>query len=165
MEYANFRILLNVNEASSGAALTVKHGDNKRRIYIYLTEDEHPYPLQGDFIAVLRAKKPDGTILYNYCTIEKDAVIYDMTAQTTAATGRVDCELRLYSAEGEQLTSSRFIILVDRALYPDETVTSMNEATELQRLLADSKVLKDIVQNNWDSKVDKEDGKGLSSND
>ena len=165
MEYANFRIMLNVNEACSGAALTVKHGDNKRRIYIYLTEDDHPYPLRGDFIAVLRAKKSDGTILYNYCTIEKDAVIYDMTAQTTAAAGRVDCELRLYSAEGEQLTSSRFIILVDSALYPDETITSTNEATELQRLLADSKVLKDIVQNNWDSKVDKEDGKGLSSND
>lgn len=165
MEYANFRISLNVNNASSGAALTVKHGDNKRRIYIYLTEDEHPYPLRGNFIAVLRAKKSDGTILYNYCTIEKDAVVYDMTAQTTAATGRVDCELLLYSAEGEQLTSSRFIILVDSALYPDETVTSMNEATELQRLLADSKVLKDIVQNNWDSKVDKVSGKGLSSND
>ena len=63
--------------------------------------------------------------------IENDVIIYDLTNQTSAAAGLVDCEITLYGPDFKQITSPRFALYVDDTLYSDSEVESKDEFTAL----------------------------------
>ena len=67
----------------------------------------HPYDPGEGCYAVLAGTKPDGAALFNGCTLSRGRVAYELTAQTTAAAGRVECEVRIYSHDGELIISLR----------------------------------------------------------
>lgn len=120
----------------SPGLLRLHKDDSARKIVFRLREDGRDYCPAPDTTAVLRAKKPDGTVLFNACAIDGQTVIYRPTTQTTSAPGILECELTLYGGDGRQLTSARFRAIVEDTLYTDSEVESEDEFTALAEAIA-----------------------------
>lgn len=75
-------ITLDMHAATAQTALSVKKGDTARKLIISLYADGKPYRPAEGCTAVLTAKKPDGNILYNACTISDGKI-----ASTTVPDG------------------------------------------------------------------------------
>ena len=103
MNYSNYRISLDIRDTAAQASVSLKCGDTGVKITAVLSEGGVPYEISNDCYAVFSAKKADGTEICNNCVIQNNAVIYEVTAQTVAAIGRVDCEFVLYDANGKQI--------------------------------------------------------------
>ena len=142
-----FRISLDIHEVNSQVTLHVKKGDSARQILIALTEGGRPYRISEDCMAVFTAKKPDETILYNGCEIQGNRILYAMTPQTCTAVGAMKCEIRVYGAGGELITSPRFTILVDDTVYSDgDVVDSASEFSALTALVVQAKELVESLE-------------------
>ena len=133
-----YRISLDIREHGSHVSLKAKKGDTGRVLYITLMDGSYPYVLADECRAVFSAKKADGKVLYNACTIIGNTIAYQFTPQTTATVGKVDCEIRLYGADDKLLTSARFTIIVEDTVYPDDEVGSEKEVTALTKLVSDA---------------------------
>lgn len=127
---------LDIREPMTQAYINVKKGDTARKLIFTFSNYGSAYHISDGCTAVFRAKKPDGTILFNSCTINGNAVEYIFTSQTVAAVGIVECEVTLADADGKQITSPRFALIVENVLYSDDEVESANEFTKLQEALA-----------------------------
>ena len=153
MKRSEFRIALELGGSHGACRLDMKRSDTYRRIHIDLTDGGKPYPISDACDAVFLAQKPDGTVIFNHCAIRDGAVEYDITPQTTAVTGILPCEVRLYDrkislepdTEGRLylpeenvhlLTTATFTVYVHDAVYDGQVLTeSANEVTELDGLV------------------------------
>lgn len=131
MNKAIYRISLDIHDTGSQVSLSVKKGDTARSIHIILTEKGKPYKIAEGCFATLSGKKADGNYLYNDCIIKDNIIIYDFTKQTTPVVGKVDCEVNLYDANGDNITSPHFVLMVEDKVYNGEEIESSPEATAL----------------------------------
>lgn len=136
MKDAIYRISLDIHEHGSQAVLKAKKTDTGRMLHITLREGGTPYIIEADCYAVFKATKPDGSILYNACTIERNEIIYEFTEQTCTAVGRCRCEIALYGLDDKLITSPRFALLVDGTIYPEGSVESTDEFSALTQLIS-----------------------------
>ena len=134
MTYTEHKITLDIHKTVSPVSVRVKKRDTGRRLLIHLADSGYPYHISEDCYAVFTAKKPDGKVVFNDCRIEECVIIYDFTEQTVAVAGLMDCEIILYGADGKQLTSACFNIIVDDTIYDTETEI---ESTDEYNALAD----------------------------
>lgn len=141
---------LDIREPMTQAYINVKKGDTARKLIFTFSNYGSAYHISDGCTAVFRAKKPDGTILFNSCTINGNAVEYIFTSQTVAAVGIVECEVTLADADGKQITSPRFALIVENVLYSDDEVESTNEFTKLQEALAEANNLGITIEKNGD---------------
>lgn len=137
MNNSKYYISLDVHKTVSQSSIPVKRGDNSLTICASLTENGKEYVIAEDCTVVFTAAKPDGKSLYNFCTVENNAITYVITAQTAAAEGQVECEFRLMNADGQLLTSPRFTLIVEDTMASDSVVTSSDEFTELARMIGE----------------------------
>lgn len=150
MTYTEHKITLDIHRTLSAVSLSVKKGDTGRRLLIHLSEKGYPYHISEDCYAVFTAKKPDGKVVFNNCTIKDCVIVYDFTEQTVAAVGLVECEIILYGGDGKQLTSASFNIIVEDTIYDTETkVESADEYNALAALIADVQKLKENQTVDW----------------
>jgi hypothetical protein len=151
MNYSVYNFNLDLAAIGSQAYLTMKQGDTGRSLFITLSNKGEPYEIADGCIAVFSAKKPDGNIVFNNCTIENNVIHYKVTAQTTTAVGELDCEIRLYSGDS-LITSPRFTALVNPAVYPDnEIIESVTEVTTLTGLIGEANALINDINAKLDS--------------
>ena len=137
MNYTEHKITLDIHKTVSQVSVSVKKGDTARRLLIHLAEKGYPYHISEDCYAVFTAKKPDGNVVFNDCSIEDCVIIYAFTEQTVAAVGVADCEIILYGSDGKQLTSASFNIIVEDTIYDTETeIESTSEYNALAALIA-----------------------------
>ena len=138
MERVIYDIALDLSGGHTAGAVTVKRGDTHRTLRIHLTDGGRPYCPGVGCTAVFTAVKPDGTHLYNACRVEDEAIVYDLTPQTTGIPGELECEVRLYGADEALLTSAAFTMTVADTVYADgdESIASTGEATVLTQLLS-----------------------------
>ena len=142
-----FKISLDVRTTASQATVTVKQGDTARRISVTLSERGKPYLISDECTAVFTAKKPDGNIIFNHCTIEDNVIHYDMTPQTSAAAGLVECEIRLYGGDGALLTGPKFTIVVGKTIYNEgDIVESETEIDALTKLISETGELRADIE-------------------
>ena len=141
MNMSIFRISLDIHDEASQLCFSVKKGDTSRRLLITLTENGMPYRIGKDCYAVFSAKKADNTTIYNDCIIKDNTIIYDMTDQTTSASGRCECELILYGGNAEQLTSPRFSVIVYSPVHSGSEIASTSEYTALANLVSEGNSL------------------------
>lgn len=134
MIYTEHKITLDVHQTVAPVAVRVKKGDTGRRLKIHLAERGYPYHISQDCYAVFTAKKPDGKVVFNNCSITDCVIGYDFTAQTVAVAGLVDSEIILYGDDGKQITSASFHIIVEDTIYDTETEI---ESTDEYNALAD----------------------------
>ena len=137
MERTEHKLTLDVHKTVSTTSVSLKRGDTAHRLLITLSEGGYPYHIGEDCTAVFSAVKPDGTKIWNDCTIDKDVVIYDMTEQTTAALGEVNCEIQIYGPGGALLTSASFLLLVEDGASNRSAVVSSDEFGQLRDMIAD----------------------------
>lgn len=139
MNYTEHKITLDVNKTVSQVSIRVKKGDTARRLLISLMASGYPYHITEECYAVIAAKKPDGYVIFNNCSIENSVIGYDFTGQTVAAVGLMNCEVIIYGARGVQLSSASFDIIVEESNY--RTVESSSEATAISTLMEEIKKL------------------------
>ena len=134
------RISLDIHSTSSRETVNAKRGDTGRKIYISLVDGGIPYTISEDCYAVFTAKKPDKNVVYNDCTIENNTIIYEVTEQTVAVEGRVNCEIKLYGADNKLITSPCFTILVYGTVYNEgDEIESEKEVAALTQLVGEAK--------------------------
>lgn len=150
MRYTEHKFALDVSQTASQASMSVKKGDTARKLLIHLTERGYPYHIATDCYAVFTARKPDGKVVFNDCSIEDCVIVYAFTGQTVAVTGLLDCEIILYGSGGEQLTSACFHIIVEETIYDTETeIESADEYNALAKLIAQVQELKALQTVGW----------------
>ena len=137
MERTEHKITLDVHKTVSTTSVSVKKGDTAHRLLIILSEGGYPYHIGEDCTAVFSAVKPDGTTIWNDCTISGDVVIYDFTEQTTAALGVTNCEIQIYDPYGALLTGASFLLLVEDGASNRSAVVSSDEFGQLRDMIAD----------------------------
>lgn len=146
-----YRISLDINEHGSQAVVKAKMTDTGRKLHITLRAGGMPYTIEDNCYAVFTATKPDGSILYNACTIEGNEIVYEFKEQTCTAVGRCPCEIKLYGLDDKLITSPRFALLVDGTVYPDGRVESRDEFSALTALVSEtlevSKDTKEATEN------------------
>lgn len=136
------RITLNLQETNTLVSVKAKRGDTGRRLLIHLSDGSIPYPVADDCYAVFTARKSDGTIIHNPCTIENQVIAYTFTEQTCASPGTMHCEIRLYGSNRKLLTSACFLMTVFDTVYREgDEVSSEGEMTTLDALIADASEL------------------------
>lgn len=135
------RISLDIHDAGSQVSISAKKGDTARSLHITLTENGKPYRIAEGCYAVFTAIKPDKNYLFNDCTIKDNVIIYNFTEQTVPVVGQVRCEVILYDANNERITSPSFDIVVDDTVYNDEEIVSSDEATALISATAEAKAV------------------------
>ena len=138
MERTEHKLTLDVHKTVSTTSVSLKRGDTAHRLLITLSEGGYPYHIGEDCTAVFSAVKPDGTTIWNDCTISGDVVIYDFTEQTTAALGVTNCEIQIYDPHGALLTSASFLLFVEDGASNRSAVVSSDEFSMLQTMIANT---------------------------
>ena len=148
MNFSTYRISLDIQTVSSQVQIPLKKRDNNtRRIIATLMSNGTPYTLTDDVTVVFSGKKPDGKVLYNHCVLEDNKIIYDITEQTTAAAGVVQCEFKVYGNDNSLLTAPRFDILVDNTVYDEgDEIESSDEFSALTELVSKTTELIEDVE-------------------
>lgn len=147
MTNSYYKISLDIHDHGSHVSLKAKRGDTGRLLYITLMDGRKPYVITSECYAVFTAKKADGNILYNKCSIIGNTITYAFTPQTTSAVGQADCEIKLYGAEDKLLTSARFALIVEDTVYNEgDEVEPMSEVTALTALIFDATTLINEVE-------------------
>lgn len=133
----------------------MRQGDiQSQRIVVQFFSGALAYDMAGVASATLRAKKPDGNILFNSCTVTDLGVEYLVTSQTIAAVGDVECLITFYGLSGEVLGTPRFLIEVEEKIYADSEVESTNEFTALQTAMVDKAEIEGYEQSAATSSTD-----------
>lgn len=117
MNLVTYNITLDYHEIEAQAILFTKEADTARRIKATLSEDGDPYEIAPACNALFTAHKPNGGVVTLNCDIVDNTIICDITEAITALPGKVDCEIKLYDATGDMLTSPKFGIIVDKAVF------------------------------------------------
>lgn len=138
MNYSDYRFTLDVQIHQAQVSVPVTLNDTARRLYIGFTDGRKPYTIPNGCRAVFWAHKPDGNTIVNDCIIENNkTVVYEFSKNTTNAEGIVDCEITLYAANGKELTSPQFIIVVDKKVVRDEEIPlSESESTTIDSIIS-----------------------------
>lgn len=152
MEQSNYRLSLELQAGRVPAALEMKQGDTGRRIFITLTDGGKPYPIREDCYAVFTAKRHDEDPIYNPCTPQGNTLVYQVSPQTTARPGNLDCEVKLYGKDDCLVTSAAFAITVHPAVFSQgDTPAAEAEVEALTQLVSRTTTLLDAVQQKLDS--------------
>lgn len=141
MKDSHYRISLDIHSTQSQVSLPVKQGDTSRKVFISLCEGGKPYHIEEDCFAAFSAKKPDGTEILEDCIIADNTIEYEFTGNVTAASGMVNCEIRLYGVDRGLLTSPRFTVIVDARVIGDAGRSSSSYSA-LDTLVSETVVLK-----------------------
>jgi len=130
-------IRLDVTKKYTEPIYLVQYEVDARILDIYLSAGSLPINLTGASV-VFYAKKPDGTILFNNCTVV-DAVsghvVYTVTEQMCAVAGDLRCWILVIKDDAE-LRSIEFKVTVQPSEDDTEAIESTSEFTALDEALA-----------------------------
>lgn len=138
MKASIYRISLDIQDAYANVSLDVKRGDYGRKIHLTLMDGGIPYKISKECYAVLSAEKPDGKKIFNHCTIEGNTIIYVMTPQTVAAVGVAECEVKVYGADDQLLTSACFNLVINDTVNEEDQLISEDEVDALTHLISEA---------------------------
>ncbi|RJV96788.1 DUF2479 domain-containing protein, partial [Subdoligranulum sp. AF14-43] len=126
-------ITLDLLETGSPVIIKAKQNDrNTRYIAAHLYVDGLAYPVPSGTEIAFRYKKPDGTAgFYDALpnnspaiTVSGNTVTVELVEQVLTAAGCVHCEINMYNAASEKLTTFTFEIAVDESVLTDAEIIS-----------------------------------------
>ena len=113
-----------------------------------LSSGSNPLEYSREDAVILRATKPDGTEVFDYCEVSGTAVTYLIKGQLIAAAGRVRCDLNVTGADGSVLYSPAFDIFVECDKFNGEIIESSNDFSALTEAIS-------RVQSVWSAEEDR----------
>lgn len=126
-------ITLDLLETGSPVIIKAKQNDrNTRYIAAHLYVDGLAYPVPSGTEIAFRYKKPDGTAgFYDTLpdnspaiTVSGNTVTVELVEQVLTAAGCVHCEINMYNAASEKLTTFTFEISVEESVLTDAEIIS-----------------------------------------
>lgn len=145
MNYSTHRISLDIHDTASQISISVKRNDSNRKIIATLMENGKPYTITEECRAEFNAITVGdiGTVPTQVeCTIDGNTIQYIISPSVTEGSGTKECEFKLYGADDALLTSPRFTIIVEDAIYNGEGVTEgEGEVSVLTSLISDATTL------------------------
>jgi len=145
------RLILDTRHTEEQENIFVKRGDTDRRLEVTFTDGSSNLSLENCY-AVFAAKREDGTVIFNDCTVEGDKAFYEFTHDTVAFVGELNCEIRLYGADDALVTSPRFIVTVLGPVCSDDDVlAAKTEVSALTALVSEASELISDVENRLES--------------
>lgn len=149
VERATYFLTLDVRKSGSQAQIRVKQGENiSRKIMFTLSSGSNPLEYSREDAVILRAIKPDGTEVLDYCEVSGTAVTYLIKGQLIAVAGRVRCDLNVTGADGSVLYSPAFDIFVECDKFNGEIIESSNDFSALTEAIS-------RVQSVWAAEEDR----------
>lgn len=166
-----YDINLDVQRNGQQAKINARKGDNRARmIKARLNSNGETVDLTNASCRLF-AKKPDDTSIYIDGAIVDNTIEITFTQQMCTAEGIVEADIQVIQG-GRTIYSPSIIIQVEDTAYDESAVESTDEWTALENMTGDIITLKSNVQTLnvkaetlENGKVDKETGKGLSTND
>lgn len=137
MNHTKYRFNLDMQSHISQISLPMRQNDTGIVLRINLTDGGIPYTIKDGCMAWFFGRKTDGNTLIYPCSIENNTTIcFEVTQQTTACLGIVDCEIRLYGSDENIITTPRFIVVVyARVMNDSEAVDSESDMDILDNIL------------------------------
>ena len=138
MNHTKYRFNLDMQSNISQISLPMRQNDTGIVLRINLTDGGIPYTIKDGCMAWFFGRKSDGNTLIYPCSIENNTTIcFEVTQQTTACLGIVDCEIRLYGSDENIITTPRFIVVVyARVMNDSEAVDSESDMAILDNILS-----------------------------
>lgn len=119
-KYTN-RFTIGLTDQDSQVYVKVRQGDTKAALLVSLTESGTPYELTSDASAVLAARKPTGTYLYESCEITENRIAVTLPSTFTATAGELRACFRITGSGEAAITTPEFTILVQAPAAPAQT--------------------------------------------
>lgn len=139
MNYSIFRIPLNLHSVQSQASVPVFLGDTSIQLRISLSDGVKPYMITDGCLAKISIKRPTGTHLEEFCSIENNTTIvysFDQNEHTAAVEGIHDCDVTLYGKDGGVLGSPRFTMVVsEKVVNSDDIVISEDDHNTIDAII------------------------------
>lgn len=130
MNSSKYRFTLDMHSSQSQVSLPIVLNDTARKLYISFSDGGKIYHIEDSCLAVVRIQRPTGTYIEKFCPIEDNTnVVYDFAQHknTAIVEGLHDCEVTLYSPEGEILTSARFSMMVSARVVNSDNIGVTDE--------------------------------------
>lgn len=134
MKTVKTQLFIDVNNKQLQQTAAVKQYDTARELHVTLTDGGKPYEIASECYAMFAALKPDGNVILNNCTVEINTVIYAFTAQTTVTAGIMPCEIKIYGADNALLTSHKFFLRIEKAVYGGSAEDKVESSSEFNAL-------------------------------
>lgn len=140
-----YDMLLDVGHSGCKQCIELKKSEaNAKKLRIELCKGTEPIIIDREStIAMIRAYKPDGKIIFNSATVTDESKIeYTLGTQDTAVSGTSWYEIQLIAEEdGERkvLYSAQFKAVIDDTVVDDGKITSSDEFGKLVDTIADNK--------------------------
>ena len=117
--------------------IKAKQNDIGRFIEFSLYADGVSLNITNNTVKIF-GKKSDGTIIFNNLTVTdavKGIVLAELTSQALARSGNLEAELVIYGADGTEISSIPFVIVVEKSIRDDSAIESQNEFTALSEAM------------------------------
>lgn len=162
MRSVTYDLRLDVRRSGSQASIRMRQGEQKaRRIVAALTDGGKPLGYEYLDAAILRAVKPDETVLLDDCELTGSIVGYEIPEQLAAVEGAVTCEILIYGVDGAILYSPRFDVYVEGVLYDNGKITSRDEFRTLIAALAKLNQLEATEEDRQEAEAERRDAEEL----
>ena len=130
MNYSIHRFSLDMHSVQSQISIPVLLGDTSRELRIVLSDGGNPYIIKDGCLAKITIKRPTGTHLEEFCSIEDNTTIvypFDQNENTAAVVGIHDCDITLYDLEGKNIASPKFTMVVSERVLKKDDITLKDE--------------------------------------
>ena len=112
----------------------VQYDSDTRYVAITITDNGSPWTIPTGVIGIVNIEKPDGTVcFYEYDADNNPAVTFAgnvatclLVPQALTVPGEAYCDLSLYNADSQKITTFYFRLAIQPAAVPDDTITSTN---------------------------------------
>lgn len=132
-----YDLLIDLEYPERSNNIIVKRNDNNSRVFVMrVTEGGKPFDMSKVTIASLRATRPDKTIVFADVDIVDNTLVYRMSDNLCNVTGKVTCEVSLYTENQEEITSFEFYILVENLLFDENDFLSQNDLSGFKSYLS-----------------------------
>ena len=139
MNSSKHRFSLDMHSHQSQISIPALLGDSSRSLYISFTDGGNPYFIEDGCLAKISIKRPTGTFLEEFCDIENNTTVvyhFSQNKNTCAVEGIHDCDVVLYGADGGQIASPRFTMVVsERVIRTDDINISDEDKTAIDNIL------------------------------
>lgn len=132
------RITLDMGLPDVQVSVSANHGDINRRWEVTIADSGSPFPLPDRWTVILSGTKPDGTVLYNGCVVDKGKIIYDFASgpQIATATGTFAVQFDIFNEVGELVATPKVWVNIYETIRSMDIVESSDEFTAISQFIA-----------------------------